>query len=153
MSTTTSRFLRALLCLAALGLSSGGAMASKPDGAGHGKMHKVKQPEEVKVGAYFGDSERTAATEYYGGRRAKGHCPPGLAKKNNGCLPPGQAKKWTTGQPLPAAVVVYPVPRELVVQIGLPPVGHKYVRVANDILLIAIGSRMVVDAIEDLMKL
>jgi hypothetical protein len=21
-----------------------------------------------------------------------GHCPPGLAKKNNGCLPPGQAK-------------------------------------------------------------
>ncbi len=150
---TTLRYLRALLCLTALGLACGGAMASKPDGAGHGKGHKEKQREEVKVGAYFGDTQRTAATQYYDGRRAKGHCPPGLAKKNNGCLPPGQAKKWTTGQPLPAAVVVYPVPRELVVQIGLPPAGHKYVRVANDILLIAIGSRMVVDAIEDLMKM
>jgi len=23
----------------------------------------------------------------------RGDCPPGLAKKDNGCLPPGQAKK------------------------------------------------------------
>jgi len=29
-------------------------------------------------------------------------CPPGLAKKNNGCLPPGQAKKlYNVGQRLP----------------------------------------------------
>lgn len=27
-----------------------------------------------------------------------GGCPPGLAKKNNGCLPPGQAKKLNVGQ-------------------------------------------------------
>lgn len=28
-----------------------------------------------------------------------GRCPPGLAKKNNGCLPPGQAKKlYNVGQ-------------------------------------------------------
>jgi len=39
-----------------------------------------------------------------------------------------------------------------VVQLGAPPAGHRYVRVANDILLIAIGTSMVVDAIEDLMK-
>jgi hypothetical protein len=31
-----------------------------------------------------------------------GGCPPGLAKKNNGCLPPGQAKKlYHTGQRWP----------------------------------------------------
>ncbi len=31
-----------------------------------------------------------------------GGCPPGLAKKNNGCLPPGQAKKlYHTGQHWP----------------------------------------------------
>lgn len=30
---------------------------------------------------------------------ALGSCPPGLAKKNNGCMPPGQAKKvYNTGQ-------------------------------------------------------
>ena len=27
-----------------------------------------------------------------------GGCPPGLAKKNNGCMPPGQAKKLNVGQ-------------------------------------------------------
>ena len=27
-----------------------------------------------------------------------GGCPPGLAKKGNGCMPPGQAKKLGTGQ-------------------------------------------------------
>jgi hypothetical protein len=26
-----------------------------------------------------------------------GHCPPGLAKKNPPCVPPGQAKKWGAG--------------------------------------------------------
>ena len=31
-----------------------------------------------------------------------GGCPPGLAKKHNGCLPPGQAKKlYNVGQRLP----------------------------------------------------
>jgi hypothetical protein len=43
------------------------------------------------------------------GHHAKGHvgygvggCPPGLAKKNNGCLPPGQAKKlYNIGQRFP----------------------------------------------------
>ena len=31
-----------------------------------------------------------------------GNCPPGLAKKNNGCLPPGQAKKlYSRGQRWP----------------------------------------------------
>ena len=27
-----------------------------------------------------------------------GGCPPGLAKKNNGCMPPGQARKLNRGQ-------------------------------------------------------
>jgi hypothetical protein len=33
-----------------------------------------------------------------------GNCPPGLAKKNNGCMPPGQAKKlYNFGQRYPYA--------------------------------------------------
>ena len=42
------------------------------------------------------------------------------------------------------------MPQPLVVQIGLPPPGYRYVRVAGDILMIAIGTSMVVDAIQDL---
>jgi len=37
-----------------------------------------------------------------------------------------------------------------VMQIGAPPPGYRYVRVATDILLIAAGTGMVVDAIQDL---
>ncbi|PQA77357.1 hypothetical protein [Rhodoferax sp. TS-BS-61-7] len=136
------------------------AQAAKPEWAGKGKNkqgeeeHRQEQGAavEIRVGGYFGDDQRHAAHDYYGKQKAKGHCPPGLAKKNNGCMPPGQAKKWAKGQPLPRDVVFYPVPRAVTVKIGLPPAGYKYVRVANDILMIAIGTSMVVDAIEDLMR-
>jgi Ni/Co efflux regulator RcnB len=37
-----------------------------------------------------------------------------------------------------------------VIQIGEPPSGYRYVRVSSDILLMAIGTRMIVDAIQDL---
>ena len=33
-----------------------------------------------------------------------------------------------------------------------PPTGYRYVRVASDILLIAIGTNLVIDAIEDLVR-
>ena len=88
--------------------------------------------------------------EYYAGQFRGGRCPPGLAKKHNGCLPPGQAKKWQVGKPLPREVIFYDLPQPLVVQIGVPPRGYRYVRVATDILLIAIGTGMVIDAINDL---
>jgi Ni/Co efflux regulator RcnB len=51
---------------------------------------------------------------------------------------------------LPRDVVYYDLPQQLVVRLGVPPSGHKYVRVASDILLIALGTSMVVDAINDL---
>jgi Ni/Co efflux regulator RcnB len=65
-------------------------------------------------------------------------------------MPPGQAKRWEYGRPLPRDVKYYSVPQPVVTRIGPPPPGYKYVRVASDILLIAVGSGMVVDAIQDL---
>lgn len=140
--------------LVALALTTSATFAAKPDGEhpGKGKAHPQAQRADIQVGAYFGDRQRSAASDYYGKQRASGRCPPGLAKKNNGCQPPGQAKKWQKGRPLASSTVWYPVPRELVVVMGSPPPGYRYVRVVNDILLIAIGTRMVVDAIEDLMR-
>ena len=111
-------------------------------------------PREPRVGGYFDERDRRTAhvwyDDHYGGRKG---CPPGLAKKNNGCLPPGQARKYAIGRPLPAGVVMYPVPAAIVVQLPPAPRGHKYVRVAADILLIAVGTSMVVDAITDLGRL
>lgn len=150
-------------------LSANSALAEKPDWAGQGKNGKHEQKEKkekkekeekyegqktaVQVSAYFNDSQRSAIRIYYGQQYRAGRCPPGLAKKNNGCMPPGQAKKWALGYPLPGDVVWYPVPRSVVVQLGTPPAGYKYVRVASDILLIALGTSLIVDAVQDLGRL
>ncbi|TFH11516.1 MAG: hypothetical protein E4H07_04275 [Nitrosomonadales bacterium] len=80
----------------------------------------------------------------------RGHCPPGLAKKHNGCMPPGQAKKWRRGYPLAQGVIFYDLSPGMVRQLGRPPAGHRYVRVAQDILLITVGTGLVVDAVYDL---
>jgi Ni/Co efflux regulator RcnB len=100
--------------------------------------------------SHFGQRQQVIVRDYYTQEFRSGNCPPGLAKKNNGCMPPGQAKKWSKGRPLPRDVVYYDLPPRLVVQLGTPPAGHKYVRVATDILLIAVGTSMVMDAITDL---
>jgi hypothetical protein len=145
---------RALGMLVAGMLLSRPVIADKPPwaGAGKGKGGNA-QAQPARSGTYFGDSHRVTVREYYGNEFRRGHCPPGLAKKNNGCMPPGQAKKWHMGRPLPRDVIFYDLPPSLVVSIGTPPAGHRFVRVASDILLIAIGTGMVVDSIEDLGRL
>jgi Ni/Co efflux regulator RcnB len=124
-------------------------LADKPSWAGNGKNRNNGEHQQSGSG-YFGERQQVIVRDYYVQDQRAGHCPPGLAKKNNGCMPPGQAKKWHKGHPLPRDVTYYDLPPQLVVQLGKPPAGHKYVRVASDILLIAVGTSMVVDAIADL---
>ena len=126
------------------------AIAAQPPWAGGGKGEKDEQ--KGKHEKYFGDQHRVIVRDYYHEEFRAGRCPPGLAKKHNGCMPPGQAKKWAIGRPLPRDVVSYDVPQELVVNIGIPPAGYRYARVANDVLLIAVATGIVIDAIQDLGK-
>ena len=65
-------------------------------------------------------------------------------------MPPGQARQWRMGYPLPQNVIFYNLPPALIGQLGYPGPGYRYVRVAADILLIAAATGVVVDAIEDL---
>jgi hypothetical protein len=104
----------------------------------------------IAVTRHFEAHHRVIVRDYYVTQYGTGQCPPGLAKKNNGCMPPGQAKNWSKGEPLPGEVVFYDLPTALVVRIGTPPPGYRYVRVAADILLIAVGTKMVIDAVTDL---
>lgn len=99
----------------------------------------------------FVDRDRSVVLQYFGDHYVN-DCPPGLAKKHNGCLPPGQAKKWSRGRALPRDVRYYDLPPDLLVLMPPPPPGHRYVRVAGDILLITVGTSMVVDAIQDIMR-
>ncbi len=155
----TSLGLQALVLSLVLG--GGSAWAQKPEWAGQGKgpgkaeRSQAAGPDrtDIRVSVYFGDVHRQVLRDYYSPRIRAGNCPPGLAKKNNGCMPPGLAKAWRLGQPLPRDVMYYPLPNEVAVRLGTPPAGHKFVRVAADILLIAVGTSMVIDAIEDLSSL
>ena len=52
----------------------------------------------VSVGVYFGDRHRTYTHDYYQEEFQSGHCPPGLAKKHNGCVSPGQERRWLPAQ-------------------------------------------------------
>lgn len=143
-------------------LATGPAFAEKPSWAGGAKsannQHEEQQAQDHKTavepgaGKHFDERQRTIARNYINAQSRAKRCPPGLAKKNNGCMPPGQAKKWAVGQPLPKDVSYYKLPSRIEGQLGVPPAGQRYVRVASDILLIATGTGMVMDAIEDLRR-
>ena len=90
------------------------------------------------------DRDRDMVRTFYRTEYSAGRCPPGLARKNNGCLPPGQVyNEWAVGRPLPPEIVYYPMPRELYTQLTPPPYGYEYVRVDNNILLIATATRLI----------
>ncbi|RTL57687.1 MAG: hypothetical protein EKK46_02870 [Rhodocyclaceae bacterium] len=139
-------------------LTCGSAFADKPSWAGGGKEDKHGREDrdddrghgKRKKHSAFNDDHRNLIRDYYGQEFSRGNCPPGLAKKHNGCLPPGQAKKWAMGQPLPRGIEMYDLPPTLLRQLGRTPEGYKYVRVASDVLMIAVGTNLVVDAITDL---
>ena len=63
----------------------------------------VVTPPYAHDGHIYGDHH---AKKHYK-KHYKSHCPPGLAKKHNGCMPPGQAKKWRRGYPLARGVIFY----------------------------------------------
>lgn len=119
-------------------------------GYGYGSApERSYHPGGPAVTIHFGDSDRYIINDYYGGEFSRGHCPPGLARKHNGCMPPGQARRWHRGHPLPREVVYYPLPYDLVERLPPPPPRHRYVRVGGDVLLLS-GSSVVVDAIIDI---
>ena len=106
-----------------------------------------------EVTVVFTDSQREAVRGYFVEEHGRGGCPPGLAKKHNGCLPPGQAKKrYVVGHAMAREIVVGPVPEKLSVRIGPPPQGYVYGVVDGDLVKLAVGTMLVVDAIEGLVQ-
>jgi len=140
------------------------ALADKPPWAGKaGKGHE--QGDDDSQGesghdrgeshSHFSKHDHDTVHAYYVEQYGIGHCPPGLAKKHNGCLPPGHAKKrYAIGRPLPAGFVLVPVPVELSVRLGPPPIGCRYGFIDGDVVRVAelaTGTLLVVDAINGLM--
>ena len=138
------RFVALALALSLVGsitLSAQQPKKGKGQGQGQG------QPSQVTV--VLTGTQREAVRSYFVEKHGRGNCPPGLAKKDNGCLPPGQAKKrYAVGRSLPRGIVVGELPRELSARIGPAPDGYRYGILDGDLLKLAVGTMLVVDAIE-----
>ncbi len=119
-------------------------------GRGQGQQGHGQQGHGRNAPARIADADRNLIQGYFGQQFAQGHCPPGLAKKNNGCQPPGQARQWAVGQRLPAGLG-YPLPPDLLRRLA-PPAGYTYMRVGTDILMIATGTGMVVSGLSNLLQ-
>lgn len=114
-------------------------------GKGHGSKHWDHDDDDVNVVIINNDRSRIRNYIY---EDYRDHCPPGLAKKHNGCMPPGQYKKrYVVGRPLPSYVVYEPVPEYVLYDLEPVPVGYQYVRVDRDVLLINMASKKVIDAV------
>lgn len=152
--------LLVLSALVAVSLAlSTAAFAGQGNGKGHGKKAAQERTVSAKksgakhdndkasVGISIDLGDRDIIRKYLGDNHRK-NCPPGLAKKNNGCLPPGIAKKrYQVGEPLGFDVEFSPVGRFLLDKLKPVPSGYMYVNVDKDILLISQATKRVVDAV------
>jgi hypothetical protein len=105
-----------ILTSAALAIIAAPAAAKPGNGHGEGNNHAYEYESHGK-GSLYGNGT--------------GGCPPGLAKKNNGCLPPGQAKKlYNTGQRFPTNYGnlwnYNQIPYDVRSHYGLQPNGNYY---------------------------
>jgi len=148
-----------VIAVLSAGLAAGPAFADK-GGKGKGKSKGkdgeaavvVKEKEGGREVVVFADRDREAVRTYWVDTYGRGNCPPGLAKKNRLCLPPGQMKKrYVVGRPLPNTIVYQPLPPVLVTRLGPAPRGYEYVMVDGDVVKLAVGTRLVADAIEALL--
>ncbi|MDP3311403.1 MAG: DUF1236 domain-containing protein [Polaromonas sp.] len=116
-----------------------------------GKAAK-RERKDIQPGTYFNDQQRTVVRQYYVQNYSNGKkCPPGLAKKNNGCMPPGQARTWAVGQPIPRGVTTYAVPQPVIAQLPAAPYGYRYARIDGDTVLVQQQSNLIVDIIQGLL--
>lgn len=108
-------------------------------------VNDVQQIIQGIAGALIGAEDRETIRQYLKNNNPH-KCPPGLAKKNNGCLPPGQAKKYSLGKKLSSEADLRDLPDELLRQLKTIN-GYRYGKVDDDIVLIAEATKTVVDVI------
>jgi len=152
-TTKTATLALALLACAGLGFA-GTAQADngKKNGQGHKggyEKHEDGDHDRDKNNwgrFYIGSRDRDAIERYIRNDR-RPFCPPGLAKKNNGCLPPGQAKKYRIGDRLPDDLAFFPISDDLRRILSPVPRGYEYVQVNKDVLLISDVGKKVIDAV------
>lgn len=125
-------------------LVSGAAIADKPSPP---RSQAAAKPERAR---YFSDRHWMVVRDFYNEQMRVGKCPLGFVRKDDGCEPPDQIRKWQLGKPLPPGAVRFDLPQVLAAKLGKPPLGHRYLRVGADILLVSNKTKLIVDGVLDL---
>ena len=97
----------------------------------------------------FNARDRGVVRNYYQPRMKRGECPSGMHFERGRCYR-NAPRPWVIGQPLPPTVVIEAPPPAVVQVLPPPPPQYRYASVAGDILLLAIGTNMVIDALDNL---
>jgi hypothetical protein len=88
-----------ILIAGALAFGATAAPAMAHPGNGHGKATHAKSTKSTLHGRSAHGAKVTGTRGRLLAFEANGRCPPGLAKRNNGCMAPGQVKKvYRVGQ-------------------------------------------------------
>jgi Ni/Co efflux regulator RcnB len=109
-------YRRIVFAIVLAGMLLSPVAADPPSWAGGGKGKHGKEHRQQTRGSddrhehreehrrHFSEGDRVTVRDYYQAEFRGGKCPPRLGKKNNGCLPPGQPKKWHVGHRLPSDI-------------------------------------------------
>jgi hypothetical protein len=125
-----------------------GASQSQKKGSGNRGGPPAHAESKGKGPKKFETSDRSSIQRWYRDEYSRsGSCPPGLAKKNNGCMPPGQARKWNVGSRLPADIHIAPLPVALRSTLVAPLPGYDYGYVGGEVILFGVSDRVVVDVV------
>jgi hypothetical protein len=126
--------MKKIILIAGAAIFAVAAPTNAHPGNGHGRANAGTIPH----GKAHSHSGQIRGTTTNGHRRAyalnaHGQCPPGLAKRDNGCLPPGQARKlYNVGQRynrnLGSAWTYNEIPRSLRSQYSLDQSNRYYYR-------------------------
>ena len=90
--------------------------------------HYARKP--LGPGVYFADRHRAAVRKYY-----QEH------PQSRGAV------RWQIGEPVPSGATLAPVPQSLLASLPKLPPGHRYAELGGEVVLVASGSKMVVDGI------
>jgi len=129
----------------ALSLLSG-APAFADNGRGHRDYDDGRNPRRPEVIRIY-DNDRIILNRYVEDRY-RGSYSKGWSKHHRGYPPYYQtSRRYIVGYPLPREVVYDSVPYEVRSHLRPVPIGYQYVRVDNDVLLMNVATKQIIDAV------
>jgi Ni/Co efflux regulator RcnB len=144
--------IASLSALLVIGLFSSASALAAPPGNNHGHRQSTRQSAPPKKHYSSPPKQQYSAPP---ARRVS--APPRHTQRHMKPLPRSKyashhrhGRSWQMGRAVPRTVVYHDVSSPHIYGLAPPPRNHRYVRVGTDILLLAIGTGLIVNALYDI---